>query len=80
MLETLVQLAPGRELAEVPAVPPSRVVLEPAAEEELKGTVDPFQADSRYYEATVKSNRRITAEGWNQDVRHFEFEFEDDIR
>lgn len=43
-------------------------------------------AEEKYLEAhdhyitKVVANRRITAEEWEQDVRHFELEFEDDIR
>ncbi|KAJ7352489.1 riboflavin synthase domain-like protein [Mycena albidolilacea] len=33
-----------------------------------------------FYSATVKCNNRITAGDWYQDVRHFEFDFDDDIR
>jgi hypothetical protein len=40
-------------------------------------TLDP---GALYHEATLICNRRITAEDWYQDVRHFEFTFQDDIR
>ncbi|KAF8207221.1 hypothetical protein K438DRAFT_1815910 [Mycena galopus ATCC 62051] len=33
-----------------------------------------------FHSATVKCNNRITAEDWYQDVRHFEFDFNDEIR
>ncbi|KAH7912072.1 riboflavin synthase domain-like protein [Hygrophoropsis aurantiaca] len=36
-------------------------------------------ADPNFHEAIVKCNRRVTAEGWFQDVRHLEFKFEDAI-
>jgi sulfite reductase alpha subunit-like flavoprotein len=81
LLDTLVQLAPlVGDQSTIPDIPPSRIVLEPSTREELEKAVDPFIADSRYHEAIVKSNERITAEGWNQDVRHFEFEFEDEVQ
>ncbi|KAH6904457.1 hypothetical protein BKA70DRAFT_1296764 [Coprinopsis sp. MPI-PUGE-AT-0042] len=81
LLDVLVQMAPlVGDQATAPAIPPSRVVLESTAEDELKKTADSFTVDSRYYEATVKTNRRLTAEGWSQDVRHFEFEYEDEVR
>ncbi|KAG1894560.1 riboflavin synthase domain-like protein [Suillus fuscotomentosus] len=41
---------------------------------------DPLDEDTKFYTASVKCNRRITAENWSQDVRHFEFSFEDDIK
>ncbi|KAJ7721729.1 riboflavin synthase domain-like protein [Mycena maculata] len=33
-----------------------------------------------FYLATVKCNTRITAEDWYQDVRHLEFDFDDEIQ
>lgn len=44
--------------------------------------VDPgstLDTGATYREATVKLNRRITAEGWHQDVRHLEFVFDEEI-
>lgn len=58
----------------------------PSSERLSAGRKDPEQwrwpvADvPGYYEATLSANERITAEGWNQDVRHFEFDFDDDIQ
>ena len=40
---------------------------------------DPLDADQKYWEVTVQCNRRITAEDWFQDVRHFEFLSERDL-
>ncbi|KAH7888220.1 hypothetical protein F5I97DRAFT_1806465 [Phlebopus sp. FC_14] len=37
------------------------------------GLDDPLGADQNYWDVTVQCNRRITAENWFQDVRHFEF-------
>lgn len=31
------------------------------------------------YRATVRVNKRITAPGWYQDVRHIEFELEEHV-
>ncbi|KAH7924413.1 riboflavin synthase domain-like protein [Leucogyrophana mollusca] len=39
----------------------------------------PLDLDRSYHKATVKCNRRITAEDWFQDVRHLEFVFDNDI-
>ncbi|PSR76808.1 hypothetical protein PHLCEN_2v8189 [Hermanssonia centrifuga] len=33
-----------------------------------------------YHTATIVCNKRITAEDWYQDVRHLEFDFQDDIQ
>ncbi|KAJ7510327.1 hypothetical protein B0H11DRAFT_2152489 [Mycena galericulata] len=33
-----------------------------------------------FHPATVRCNRRITAEDWYQDVRHLEFDFDDEIQ
>ena len=51
--------------------PPPRVktVYVPAETE----STDPLDADQKYWDVTVQCNRRITAEDWFQDVRHFEF-------
>ncbi|KAI5984237.1 riboflavin synthase domain-like protein [Pisolithus marmoratus] len=43
-------------------------------------TLEPYEADSNYFDVTVRCNRRITAEGWFQDVRHFELVSDRDIR
>ena len=41
---------------------------------------DPLEADEKYHTASVKCNKRTTAEDWFQDVRHFEFSFKEDIK
>lgn len=41
---------------------------------------DPLDEDEQYHMAVVKCNRRITAEDWYQDVRHFEFSFKENIK
>ncbi|KAG2005800.1 NADPH-ferrihemoprotein reductase [Coprinopsis cinerea AmutBmut pab1-1] len=80
LLGTLLQLAPlpaPIELSDTSELPPPRVALESAQD---ATTTDPVREDTRYHDAVVKTNTRITAEDWYQDVRHIEFEFEDDIR
>lgn len=62
------------------ATPPSRVLLEPTLPTEIHDSVDPIVADPRYHQATVMTNRRITSSDWYQDVRHLEFDFQDDIK
>lgn len=37
-------------------------------------------ASRNYHRVKVLKNERITADGWWQDVRHFEFESEDELR
>lgn len=39
----------------------------------------PIDMDPDYHTATLVGNERITADDWTQDVRHFEFKFDDDI-
>jgi sulfite reductase alpha subunit-like flavoprotein len=55
-------------------------VLEETTVDKLKNVVDPLSKDPRYYQARVKANERITASDWYQDVRHFEFEYQGDIK
>ncbi len=43
-------------------------------------SLDPLVQDAVYHHATLKCNKRITAEDWYQDVRHFQFSFEEDIQ
>jgi len=38
-----------------------------------------LDVDDKYWDATVQCNRRITADDWFQDVRHFEFLSERDL-
>jgi hypothetical protein len=41
---------------------------------------DPLDADEKYHMALVKCNTQTTTEDWFQDVRYFEFSFEEDIK
>ncbi|KAF9231055.1 hypothetical protein BU15DRAFT_90988 [Melanogaster broomeanus] len=40
---------------------------------------DPLDADPCYWDVTVQCNRRITADDWFQDVRHFELLSDQDL-
>lgn len=82
LLNTLLHLAPLPTGVEPVSQtkPPSRVVLEETTVDKLKNVVDPLSKDPRYYQARVKANERITASDWYQDVRHFEFEYQGDIK
>ncbi|KAG2064219.1 riboflavin synthase domain-like protein [Suillus decipiens] len=59
--------------------PPPRVSLSNLASGALLDP-DPLDEDTKFHTASVKFNRRINAEDWFQDERHFEFSFEDDIK
>lgn len=83
LLETLLRLfplPPGTSVISEENVPPPRVSMTEATADALKVCTDPLQDDGTFHTALVKVNRRITADGWYQDVRHLEFDFEDDIR
>ncbi|KAI3614119.1 nadph dependent diflavin oxidoreductase 1 [Moniliophthora roreri] len=80
LLEALLRELPlpsELELMPIDHVPPSRVILIDTPN--AKVTLDPLDTDENYHAATVKCNKRITAQDWFQDVRHLEFQFEDDI-
>ncbi|KAJ3508725.1 hypothetical protein NMY22_g16521 [Coprinellus aureogranulatus] len=82
LLKTLLQLAPLPSGIEpvLNTTPPSRVVLEETTADRLDEVVDPLLKDERYHQAWVKANDRITAPDWYQDVRHFEFDFQDEVQ
>ncbi|KAJ3507247.1 hypothetical protein NLJ89_g6413 [Agrocybe chaxingu] len=82
VIETLLEmfpLPPGIEMIPVSDIPPARVQLIPAEQETLEKAQDPLKTDLTYHTATVKANTRMTASDWYQDVRLFEFSFEEDI-
>ncbi|KAG9311173.1 riboflavin synthase domain-like protein [Chiua virens] len=58
------------ELSESRLPPPRVKTVNVPAETEC---TYPLATDQRYWDVTVQCNRRITAEDWFQDVRHFEF-------
>ena len=83
LLGALLQFYPlplGKTLASEDELPPARVSIEETTPEALKSCNDPLEDDSEFHIATVKVNKRITAEDWFQDVRHLEFNFKDDIQ
>ncbi|KAG1816741.1 flavoprotein-like protein [Suillus subaureus] len=81
LLEVLIQLYPlPHEQHNIPAGrPPPRVSFSNLGSDTFPNP-DPLDEDKKFHTASVKCNRRITAEDWFQDVRHFEFSFEDDIK
>ncbi|KAF9040091.1 hypothetical protein BJ165DRAFT_1531064 [Panaeolus papilionaceus] len=82
LLESLVEeypLPPNTEVQTGTRLPPSRVKFEPTTGQQLQHAVDPFVEDLHSHKATVMENKRITADDWYQDVRHFEFEFDEPV-
>lgn len=73
-------LPPDAEVAPANALPSPRVSLKATSQTTLDLSADPLKSDALYHTATVKANNRITAADWYQDVRHFEFDFSDDIQ
>lgn len=61
--------------------PPPRVLLKNIAESIWDSSYsDSANTQTSSYKAVVKVNNRITAQDWFQDVRHIEFDFEEDIK
>ncbi len=80
LLDVLAQLFPlaeGTSKLPLDTVPPPRMAMTKSSEEE---SMDPLVQDAVYHLATLKCNKRITADDWYQDVRHFQFSFEEDIQ
>jgi sulfite reductase alpha subunit-like flavoprotein len=83
LVDTLLRLYPlpaGLEVVSPGSLPPSRVTIQDASTKELENVRDPLEADQTCHQAVVKCNQRITADDWFQDVRHIEFEFQDNIQ
>lgn len=76
----LFPLPPGINLTPADRLPPPRVSMNESTADALQKCVDPLEHDRTFRVATVKSNKRITANDWYQDVRHFEFQFGDHIQ
>ena len=70
----------GEENESLDSLPPSRVTVDDAPQAALGPRKDPLVADREYHTGKLACTRRITAEGWNQDVRHFEFELCEDVQ
>jgi len=81
LVNSLLELLPLPEgLESLPSdyIFPSRVSLKKTSVPD--SFEEPLDSDPAYHDATVKTNIRITAKDWYQDVRHLEFDFEDDIQ
>lgn len=79
-LSKLFPMPPGLDVQSADGLPPSRVSMTDADATTLAVCVDPLDNDPQHHIATVSCNRRITAEDWFQDVRHFELDFDEDVR
>lgn len=73
-------LPEGEAQESLDTLPPARVAVVNADKEAQTTQKDPLVADREYYTAILSCNRRITAEEWYQDVRHFEFKFDEDVQ
>ena len=71
-------LLDGLQRESFDGLPPPRVAITDADKNAQITRKDPLVADREYHSATVVVNRRLTAEDWYQDVRHFEFELAED--
>ena len=81
LLSTLLELYPlPDDMAVIPPnmIYPPRIALTPTNPPTNPAPL-PIDTDPEYYTATLVGNKRITALDWTQDVRNFEFEFEDDL-
>lgn len=76
----LLPLPPGVNMVPADQLPPPRVAMHGSTSDALQRCIDPLEYDRAFHTATVKSNRRITTDDWYQDVRHFDFDFDDDIQ
>jgi sulfite reductase alpha subunit-like flavoprotein len=85
LLEVLLQHYPlplplAQEQDTIPADrPPPRVSIGDVTSDAILNPY-PLDEDEKYHTASVKCNKRTTAEDWFQDVRHFEFSFKEDIK
>lgn len=79
ILVKLLPIPPGLDVQPADGLPPPRVSIADADAATLADCVDPLENDPQSHIATVSCNRRITAEDWYQDVRHFELDFDEDV-
>jgi sulfite reductase alpha subunit-like flavoprotein len=73
-------LPPGAPAHSTQSIPPSRVTLVRSDAVANKSSVDLLLRDEKYCLGKVKCNERITSRDWYQDVRHLEFEFDEEIQ
>ena len=81
LLSTLLELYPlPEDMTVIPPdmIYPPRIALTPTNPPTNPEPL-PIDIDPEYCTATLVGNKRITALDWTQDVRNFEFEFDDDL-
>ncbi len=61
-------------------LPPPRVAIRSADKQARITRKDPLVTDRQYHNAVLTCNRRMTAPDWYQDVRHFEFELDENVQ
>ena len=66
--------------ASTEAIPPPRISIVNKDTPPLQRAVpEKFEPSPDYHPATLRRIERITSVDWSQDVRHIEFEFDEDI-
>ena len=74
-------LPPELDVISLDQIPPPRVSLKDVTHSVWdSSSSDSPKTETTSHKAVVKVNDRITAQDWFQDVRHIEFDFEDDIK
>ncbi|RDX49050.1 riboflavin synthase domain-like protein [Lentinus brumalis] len=61
-------------------LPAPRVAIRSADKQARITRKDPLVTDRQYHNAVLTCNRRMTAPDWYQDVRHFEFELDENVQ
>ncbi|TDL14869.1 riboflavin synthase domain-like protein [Rickenella mellea] len=61
------------------SLPPPRISIQSETSKH-KEDPDPLENKSDHYLARIRCNERITAQDWFQDVRHIDFQFDQDIQ
>ncbi|KAI0705984.1 riboflavin synthase domain-like protein [Cerioporus squamosus] len=61
-------------------LPPPRIAIRGADKDAQIARKDPLVTDRQYHNAVLTCNRRMTAADWYQDVRHFEFELDENVQ
>ena len=68
------------DAASTEAIPPPRISIVNKNTPKLRRAVpEKFEPSPDYHPATLRRIERITSVDWSQDVRHIEFEFDENI-
>lgn len=81
LFDTLLKLFPLPDSLQIlPAsqLPGPRATIK-ILENDVVGTLLPLEPATKYYDATLMKNMRITSPGWYQDTRHLTFHFKEEI-